>query len=259
MTNSREDASPPKPASLDYGRTTARSTRELNGVGIASCAFGVIAAITFAATIPHSAKGEGNVPLLVGLLLTLCSIVFAIAAFFRTPRNREFYSPMLGVLAVAFAVFALVRLEESVRLGSNRVPCASNLRHIGLAVLLYAEANGGRLPASLEDLAIAGDITPETLICPESHDKPAMGKGTALATALKKPGHNSYIYLGTGRAAAEFGSGDLLAYDFPSNHGGVGVNALFGDGHVEYLSRTGLQTLLARTRASTRPSTLPQP
>jgi type II secretory pathway pseudopilin PulG len=48
---------------------------------------------------------------------------------------------------------------------SGRQPCASNLRQIGQALLLYSMDHGGLYPATLDELAASQDLTDEVLVC----------------------------------------------------------------------------------------------
>ncbi len=62
---------------------------------------------------------------------------------------------------------------------ANRVKCASNLRYIGYAISMYADARGGQFPDRLEDLLSNGiDLSPEVFVCPSSKDTPATAPTT---------------------------------------------------------------------------------
>lgn len=138
---------------------------------------------------------------------------------------------------------------------SSRVPCASNLRQIGQALAMYAEANGGRYPSDLEGFAISGTLEPQVLICPDGSDTPAKGATPAeLAAEFRQAGHVSFVYLGRGRRAADFTADDVLAYDRPTDHDGTGSNILCGDYHVEWVPTGILNQMLAQPHPTTRPA-----
>jgi prepilin-type processing-associated H-X9-DG protein len=97
------------------------------------------------------------------------------------------------------------------------------------------------------------------LVCPSSRDEPAEGATTAKILAdLAKPGHVSYVYRAAGLRNDQ-PQGALLMHENPTNHKGVGGNALYGDGRVEWLLAAELQQEFQRaaqgptTAAATAP------
>jgi prepilin-type processing-associated H-X9-DG protein len=130
----------------------------------------------------------------------------------------------------------------------NRVKCASNLRQIGLACLMYAnEDPRGRFPSRFEDILLHEDITSEVFCCPSSNDERAMGPTTqAAADQLSAGGHLSYVYAGNGLTTKLASDPTfVLAYEPLNNHHGEGMNVLFADGHVDWLTAAQGKTFLA--------------
>lgn len=155
------------------------------------------------------------------------------------------------ILLLACDRVALRRLRQM----SGHMPCAENLGRIGMALAMYAEANGGRYPADLESLAISGAIDANALICPGGNDRPARGTtAAALAAEFKQAGHVSFVYLGKGKHASDFAADDVLAYDRATDHDGTGSNILCGDYHVEWVPTRVLNHMLAQPHLATRPS-----
>jgi prepilin-type processing-associated H-X9-DG protein len=142
-------------------------------------------------------------------------------------------------------------INQRIRAGCNRVPCASNLRQIGQAIFLYAKDHNGLCPAKLEDLIAATDLDPVVFVCPYTHDRPADPK-KPLAPQFAQPGHCSYRYLTSGVRLADLSADTPMATEDPANHDNEGANVLFGDGHVEWFTIAGFRQLLATTRAATR-------
>jgi prepilin-type processing-associated H-X9-DG protein len=115
--------------------------------------------------------------------------------------------------------------------------CMSNMHQIGLAIEIYAQEHGGNYPPDLATLLMGEPLTAVVFICPSSDDV-AASDATAQASVdgLRTPGHCSYIYLGKGlrQPVAE---SRVTLIEPPRNHGGDGMNVLFGDGHVEWVDR----------------------
>ncbi|HEX4795285.1 MAG TPA: hypothetical protein VH370_15930 [Humisphaera sp.] len=238
-----------------------RRRRPLNFLGVASCIAATVAGLIGFTFAHATGKGEGNGVMLTTAILLLLAILLMMNGVLLFRRER--ISLVFSLHLIAFGALGLNAMLQYARASSNRVPCASNLRQIGLAMILYAQAHQDRLPSSIEELALSGDLVPENLVCPESKDTIATGKSEPLAIELARPGHNSYAYLGAGHHLADFGSGDILAYERQPNEGNGG-NILGGDGHVEWL--IGSANLAARVAemkqrlaASTQPTTRRQP
>jgi prepilin-type processing-associated H-X9-DG protein len=152
-----------------------------------------------------------------------------------------------GILCFGVGIAFLLPNLGRPRDPSNRVKCASNLRQIGLACLLYAnEDPRGRFPARFEDILLKEDITSEVFCCPSSNDERAIGPTTqATADQLSAGGHLSYVYVGRGLTnALANDSTFVLAYEPLKNHSGQGMNVLFADGHVEWLTAAQGTTFL---------------
>jgi prepilin-type processing-associated H-X9-DG protein len=134
------------------------------------------------------------------------------------------------------------------------------MRALGQAIQMYANNNHGKLPDDLAALRNEEDISPAVFVCPSSSDQPASGPTTrAVREDFAKPGHVSYLYLGGGLSIAIFQDRDIvLMYEPLSNHGGSGMNVLFGDGSVEWVQGPGAQKILAQVTSAQRPVKLPQ-
>jgi prepilin-type processing-associated H-X9-DG protein len=144
----------------------------------------------------------------------------------------------LGCLGVFLASTLLPSIDLRGRVPpSNRVKCASNLRQIGLACVLYANGDPqGRFPASFEVVLSTQDITPEIFCCPSSADERATGSTTQAQVAqLSAGGHLSYVYVGSSVKNSD-AADVVVAYEPLKNHHGAGMNVLFVDGHVEWLT-----------------------
>ena len=186
-------------------------------------------------SLPNSAATPRRNPDGLVLKLLISSILFAL---------------LIAILIPALSWLQAGRYEVKAR------RCPSNLRQIGLAMMMYANDHKGQLPPT-PDLLIdpAGDgLAPETFVCPFSHDHAATGNTTsAIRADFALPGHNSYVFTDLTGRADDLTIDHVLAYDNPANHGGDGVNALFGDGHVEFLDAQRTAHLLSELKAGHNP------
>jgi prepilin-type processing-associated H-X9-DG protein len=124
---------------------------------------------------------------------------------------------------------------------------------------MYANENGGHFPDDLKMLFESEDLGTNVFVCPASHETPAAQGPTTRATAntLAQPGHISYIYIGRGFHAADVPTDAVIAYEPLSNHGADGMNVLFGDFHVEWLSAAEAATILKQVAAKRSPVRYP--
>jgi len=183
-------------------------------------------------------------------LASLCAIIFGIIGIVETKDGRKRGMGMaitglvlglvLGILVVpALLISILLPSLNRAREVANRVKCASNMRQIGQAIVLYANDYGGQYPPDLATLLKTEDIRPPVFVCPDSTDTPASGPGD-----LDSGGHDSYVYLGKGLTMPADPSVPVL-YEADSHHID-GANFLFGDGHVEFMSKSQEAGILSR-------------
>lgn len=154
-----------------------------------------------------------------------------------------------GACMGSFLLPSLNRARET----ANRVKCASNMRQIGQAMLLYSNDNLGNFPETLDQLLLTQDITSEVFTCPSSNDSPASGPDAKTQAAnLNAGGHLSYVYVGKGMTNAA-GADVVVLYEPLTNHSNDGINILWGDGHVSFHMRTEAQKIIADVQAGKNP------
>jgi prepilin-type processing-associated H-X9-DG protein len=164
----------------------------------------------------------------------------------------------IGATGVGHQTVWLARSERPLfeyrsRETANRVKCGSNLKQIGLALQLYAEKNGGRLPDSMIELLLHEDISPETFCCHSSNDDRAPGATPAeQVQQIRRGRHCSYVYHGRGMSWPQ-PDNVPIACEPLANHAGDGMNILFGDGHVEFLTPAAAERAI-RGLPTTRPA-----
>jgi prepilin-type processing-associated H-X9-DG protein len=158
----------------------------------------------------------------------------------------------VGCVAVLFALPMVAVLLPSLnraRETANRVQCASHLRQIGQAMMLYANENNGKFPDSPDKLVTDESLPLTAFLCPSTTDTPAPN-----AAGLTSGGHDSYVYLGKGLTSG-VGGHAVLAYEATSNHGGTGSNFLFGDGHVAFVPAAAATQMIAQLQSGQNPPT----
>jgi len=184
--------------------------------------------------------------------------------------RRRFVIPVLLVLAiVAGTWFALPWLNRA-RETAGRVRCPDNMRQLGQAIQLYAQAHNKHLPDTVEELLLIDDfeVSSEIYCCPGTIDDKAVGptaqqkidqiRAAGLPIGIDdKPTHArhcSYIYTGRGLTSDQLTDKTILLYEPLSNHDNDGMNIVFGDGHVEFVHPEQARRLIAALPA-TNPTT----
>ena len=134
---------------------------------------------------------------------------------------------------------------------ADKVQSASNLRQIGLGAILFADANGGRMPNDLGEILATQDITVEVFLNPRvGDDLPVLPAGDAEAMAEWASNDSDYEWVGDG-LTWEAGADTILAYEKPAGLE-QGINVLFADGHVEFLTYAELPDRFARSNDARR-------
>jgi len=181
---------------------------------------------------------------------------------YSIPAKRRRF-PIISILTACgiIAIFVSVMLSNMCRSteAANRVRCASNMRQIGLAAIMWASMHGGQFPPDIDAIFEHGDLSPEVFVCPTTSDTPPAGPTTQAALeSLHQPGHLSYIYIGKG-LTVNSPADTVVLYEAPGNHARgdmsvsspfqsrsktEGMNVLCADGHCEWLSTPEAEGIL---------------
>jgi prepilin-type processing-associated H-X9-DG protein len=153
-------------------------------------------------------------------------------------RTKSVANPLLSPLTLTdsiplWVVAALPTMATS-RASADRTRSAANLRQIGQAVQLYVAENNGKLPATLRD----ANVEPAVLRSPFAAD-------AAAPAGQEKPAADDYAYL-TGGLKGPVPPEVVMAYDAAELTRNDGANVLYGDGHVEWLERDGVNKALEK-------------
>ena len=183
----------------------------------------------------------------------------------KHPGRTAIVLGALAVVVVAFSI-ALPMLNRAREAGGSP-KCSSNLRQLGQALTIYANDHEGRLPDSLEEMLASVDVTNDVMICPSSNDEiaprgepseiianiRARGLRTRIDEPQGQPRHCSYIYLGKGLSTGAITPATVLIVEPLANHDGDGINVLYGDGRVDFITTEkakGLSGLLGSAPAT---------
>lgn len=150
---------------------------------------------------------------------------------------------LIGVGSSALMVSILLPSLNHARETANRIKCASNMRQIGEALMLYSNDHQGKYPPDLGTLILTEEISAAVFICPDVHTPmPNLSEPEAIANWVN---HNTdYIYLGKGKTNST-PADDILLYEKPSDHGD-GMNILFADGHVDFDSLASANEMIEK-------------
>jgi prepilin-type processing-associated H-X9-DG protein len=154
----------------------------------------------------------------------------------------------VGGMALMASVF-LPSLNRNREI-ANRIKCASNMRQIGQAILLYSNEHNGQFPSDLGTLIIDEDISPQVFFCPSAAAVPLPANFSTMvpeAQAAWLDQHSDYIYLGRGKTSS-CDPGTIILYEKDSDHGGDGMNVLYGDGHVDFETLAAAHAEINRQR-----------
>jgi prepilin-type processing-associated H-X9-DG protein len=168
------------------------------------------------------------------------------AALVATEQNAA-----VGSTALMASVLlpSLNRAKET----ANRVKCASNMRQIGQAMLIYANDNKGKFPDDLGSCLIEG-LDPDAFTCPSGNvalpPNAKQMKHEDLAAWINQ--HSPYTYVGKGKNS-NAPADEVMLYENLDDHKDGG-NFLYGDGHVEYLSRQGYDQEVQKIQQGQKPA-----
>jgi prepilin-type processing-associated H-X9-DG protein len=152
-------------------------------------------------------------------------------------------SLVLSTCMVSILLPSLNRAREQ----ANRIKCASNMRQIGQAIMIYANENRGAFPADLDVVLKNGDVTSIVFVCPASSDTAAPA-GSTLASGP----HSSYVYVGQGLTYTA-ASNVVVLYEPLTTHRNDGTNVLFADGHVDWIPAAQATKMVAEVQAGQNP------
>jgi prepilin-type processing-associated H-X9-DG protein len=168
------------------------------------------------------------VDILEKTIVAIIGVIFGAVAVVECGRSRSRikgrWFAIIGLfLSCAYLSIAALLLENDRVLykSANRAICASNMKQIGLAIVVYAGYHDETIPKAFDDLRPYAPNLGKLLICPSARD-------------TSRPSYQ--ILLGGKKWNSSETMDAVVMTEVPSNHRGLGHNALYGDGHVEWVS-----------------------
>jgi len=135
------------------------------------------------------------------------------------------------IILTIFSIVAIRKNQRYCDCTSRRATCNTNLKQIGLGLMMYADDNSGYFPAgdNIKGLKKTVALLNQTkvLICPKDKKRIA-GKKKALQES-----NSSYIYfdIECNVTKVKYPAITVIAFDKPNNNHSH-VNVLYMDGHV---------------------------
>jgi prepilin-type processing-associated H-X9-DG protein len=135
---------------------------------------------------------------------------------------------------------------------ATRVRSANNLRQIGQGIMLYANDHAGKYPPDLGTVHVDDDVELRVFISPASN------KSIPVDVQVAKPenrtawinANTDYVYLGANMKSTD-PADMVLAYEKPNVQRGQGMNVLYNDGHVEWMTVPAAMQVINRQQAKT--------
>jgi prepilin-type processing-associated H-X9-DG protein len=197
---------------------------------------------------PPQGNGIATAGLVMGILsfciplvCSLLAIIFGIIGITRAKDGRGgkglgIAAIVLGIISLLFMPAILLPALNRARETANRVKCGNQMQMIGVAINSYQSQHRGQNPPNLNALVSSGLISNQALVCPSDNNT---------------SGQPSYILAPPTRLGA-FNGTSVLLYEPVSDHAD-GANFLYGDGHVNYVTRPQADTMISHLQSGMNP------
>jgi hypothetical protein len=242
---------------LDYASGSA-AIRRTNWLAIAAALVALVAmAIAVLLDEIISEIGFWHRPMMHRLLLVMSVASVALAGVSLLQARRRAVPRRHAIaLALCLCLIAGYWVTSPLRPVARGHPaytrCGSNMRELGLAMIMYSNENRGQFPPSLGVLLLTEDVTWQVFVCPANSgwlDAATMEEIPAQIDA--RYGIFTYVYLGAG-LTNNVSPDTIVMHEPLSNHGGV-FNILRADARVELWPRKKMEKMLAELEAGHNP------
>jgi type II secretory pathway pseudopilin PulG len=161
------------------------------------------------------------------------------------------------VLCGGLTAVLLPGIRQSIE-KTHRVRSANNLRQIGLAAMVYAAANQGRLPDDEKTIFTTQMIQVTAFLSPRApRQRPPTGSRDLQGDWVNQ--HSDYVWTGANLNAGNATTETVLAYERPAGLKD-GIEVLFGDGHVDWVPKPKANAMVSDlTQGKNPPPSLATP
>lgn len=197
-------------------------------------------------------------------ILALPAIFCGVAALIKISRSNGSLKgnafaitgiviPVVMLFFMPFILAILMPALSKTKHIAHRSVCATNLRTLSLAMIIYANDNGDRLPFSdnWSDVLIQkADVSPKSFLCPGDdavvgQSSYALNRNAAEKHVRKlRPDMVLLFETSAGQTAARHwnlvGGPESITTE---HHNGEGCNVVFVDGHTEFIPADRIHTL----------------
>lgn len=199
---------------------------------ILAIVFGKKAKIAIESDPELTGRGLATTGIVLGWISLICTIV-------------------ASIIIIAALVIPATRgaIEQA-----KRADCMSNLKQAGLAIHMYAQDNAGRFPESLKQVYPEYISSLKLFVCPS--------RKKIKEKSVLKDFNLCYEYV-VGKITEHYPVECLLMFDKEDNHNKEGRNAVFVDGHVEWIPEENWNSIwqnhLSEIEEKSSASALPLP
>ena len=170
---------------------------------------------------------------------------------YQSPSPPRRLKPWVMVALIiggsALAISVLLPSLSRTRDHPAHLRCASNLRQIGMAFLLYQNEFRGTTAPDFVTLLEKEDLVNEIFVCNSTSDtRSTATQPSELRRDFAAGGHCSYVYVGFDGPFSALTKNDILAYEPQANHGFAWTWVLFADRRIERVDVKQLNAALAR-------------
>ena len=206
------------------------------GLAIAALVLGILAFFTCGLTI---------IPALICGIIALVKISGSRGSLKGTAMAIiGIVLPVVVVPVIALLMAILMPALAQVRSQAHRIVCGTNLKGIGMAMMVYVQDNREEYPTPSQwsDLLIQyADVSEGQFICKGAETGPCNYAMNANIEELGVKAPSDMVLIFESQPGwNQAGGPELLTTD---NHQGKGANILFVDGHVEFVKAENISKL----------------
>lgn len=115
------------------------------------------------------------------------------------------------------------------------------MKSIAQALIMYIQRSQGKFPDDLGELLASSSgrtLSPASFVCPNAEHEHVPGRNSMTPEQVTDwmNANTDYIYIGKGHTTGSAKSETVILYEKPQIENLQGINMLYGDGHVNFMS-----------------------